>query len=138
MISLYHSLINSTVINMLCWNPKIYTEGQVHLHAEFLGLIAGEGAIPSPSVNATLLLDGVNSFELKVLLMSVEVLVIENLGQKMYCIFPQVLSFPSFFYAADEEFNSSCTILNSYGRDIFVKLGYDLQSKGVLATKRGP
>lgn len=37
--------------------------------------------------------------------MSVEVLVIENLGQKMYCIFPQVLSFPSFFYAVDEEFN---------------------------------
>ena len=70
--------------------------------------------------------------------MSVEVLVIENLGQKMYCIFPQVLSFPPFFYAADEEFNFSCTILNSYGRDIFVKLGYDLQSKGVLATKRGP
>lgn len=70
--------------------------------------------------------------------MSVEVLVIENLGQKMYCIFPQVLSFSSFFMRQMKNLIYSCTILNSYGRDIFVKLGYDLQSKGVLATKRGP
>lgn len=71
--------------------------------------------------------------------MSVEVLVIENLGQKMYCIFPQVLFYPSFFFTRQmKNFICSCTILNSYGRENFVRLGYDLQSKGALATKRGP
>ena len=43
------------------------------------------------------LLDGVNCFELKVLQMSVEVLVIENLGQKNVLYIPTSSLFPFFF-----------------------------------------
>ena len=71
--------------------------------------------------------------------MSVEVLVIENLGQKKCTVYSHKFSLSLLFFTRQmQNLIYSCTILNSYGRDIFVKLGYDLQSKGVLATKRGP